>query len=77
MCLIACGRARIIEKKSSWSVVSVCSAVLLASVVVIVFLVMSIMLCNNFLDPAHCQSIRLGFIKTMANVLEFLGAKVD
>lgn len=56
---------------------SVCSSVLMVSVLVMLLLVVGIMLCNNFLEPSHCQSIRLSFIKTMAHVLEVLGAKVD
>ena len=73
----ACGRARIIEKRLNWNVMSVCSTVLIVSVFVMLLMVASILLCSNFLEPSHCQSIRLNFIKTMASILEVLGAKVE
>lgn len=76
-CFVACGRARIIERKINLSVMSVCSAVLMVSVTIMLILVIAIMLCNNFFEPSYCQSVRLGFIKTMAYILEVLGAKVD
>ena len=56
---------------------SVCSTILLVSVLIMLLLVVGVMMCNNFLEPSRCQSIRLGFIKTMAHILEVLGAKVD
>lgn len=66
------------EKTSCcFNIGSVCTALLLFSVVAIVVLVFGITMCSNFLQPAQCQAIKMGVIKYVAHVLELLGAKVD
>ncbi len=66
-----------VEQRRWLSVGSVCSTVLLLSVTLVVLMVGGIMLCNNVLEPAKCQEIRLAFIMHMAHLLELLGFKVN
>ena len=65
------------EKTSCcFNIGSVCSTLLLVSVVVIVLVVIGIVTCNSFLDPSKCQAIKMGVLRYVARVLELLGAKM-
>lgn len=75
---VAAGDARLgAEKSCCPNIGSVCTTLLLLSVTTVVIAVIGIVMCNDFLDPARCQTIKVGIIKYVANILEMLGAKLD
>lgn len=65
------------EKNCCFNIGSVCTTLLLLSVTAVVIAVIGIVMCNDFLEPARCQAIKMGVIKYVAYILELLGAKVD